>query len=45
VRDAFIHLKAIASDKGGRELLKTANIGQDAGILAVDDESAFIVQR
>lgn len=42
VHDAFIHLKAIASDKGGKELLKTANIGQDAGVVDAGDESAFI---
>jgi len=42
VHDAFIHLKAIASDKGGKELLKTANIGQDAGVVDTGDESAFI---
>jgi len=42
VHDAFIHLKAIASDKGGKELLKTANIGQDVGVVDAGDESAFI---
>jgi catalase len=42
VRDAFGHLKAIAVDKGGRALLKMANVGQDAGIVDASDEEAFI---
>jgi len=42
VRDAFGHLKAIAVDKGGRTLLKTANVGQDAGVVDIDDKDAFI---
>jgi catalase len=42
VRDAFGHLKAIAVDKGGQALLKTANIGQDAGIVNADDKDEFI---
>ena len=42
VRDAFGHLKAIAVDKGGQALLKTANVGQDAGIVDVNDKTAFI---
>ncbi|OIQ76486.1 catalase C [mine drainage metagenome] len=42
VRDAFGHLKAIAVDKGGRALLKMANVGQDAGIVNANDEEAFI---
>jgi catalase len=42
VRDAFGHLKAIAVDKGGRALLKTANVGQDAGVVDVNDNDAFI---
>jgi catalase len=42
VRDAFGHLKAIAVDKGGRALLKTANIGQDAGVVDASDKTAFI---
>jgi catalase len=42
VRDAFGHLKAIAVDKGGKELLKTANVGQDAGIVDAGDKDAFI---
>jgi catalase len=42
VRDAFGHLKAIAADKGGRALLKAANVGRDAGVVDVGDEGAFI---
>ena len=42
VRDAFGHLKAIAVDKGGQALLKTANVGQGAGIVDVNDKTAFI---
>jgi catalase len=42
VRDAFCHLKAIAADKGGQALLKTANVGQDAGVVNASDKDAFI---
>jgi catalase len=42
VRDAFGYLKAIAVDAGGRALLKHANIGQDAGIVAAGDTAAFL---
>jgi catalase len=42
VRDAFGHLKAIAIDEGGEALLKAANVGQDAGIVDVNDRNAFI---
>ena len=42
VRDAYGHLKAIAVDKGGKALLKSANVGQDAGIVDVNDKAAFI---
>jgi catalase len=42
VRDAFGHLKAIAVDKGGKELLKIANVGHDAGIVNANDKDAFI---
>ncbi len=42
VRDAFAHLKAIAVDKGGRALLKIANVGQDAGVVNANDKDAFI---
>jgi catalase len=42
VRDAFGHLKAIAVNKGGQLLLKTANVGQDAGVVDANHGSAFI---
>ena len=42
VRDAFGHLKAIAVDSGGRELLKTANVGEDAGVVDAANKDAFI---
>jgi catalase len=42
VRDAFGHLKAIAVDKGGRALLKMANVGQDTGVVDTNDKDAFI---
>ncbi len=42
VRDAFGHLKAIAVDKGGQALLKTANVGQDAGVVGANAIGAFI---
>jgi catalase len=42
VRDAFGHLKAIAVDKGGKMLLKIANVGQDAGVVGADDTNIFI---
>jgi catalase len=42
VRDAFGHLKAIAVDKGGRTLLRIANVGQDAGVVDTNDQAAFI---
>jgi catalase len=42
VRDAFGHLKAIAVDKGGRALLKTANVEQDAGVVDANNNDAFI---
>ncbi|MCJ7541348.1 MAG: hypothetical protein MUO88_16990 [Desulfobacterales bacterium] len=42
VRDAFGHLKAIAVDKGGQALLKTANIGKDVGVIDANDKDAFI---
>ena len=41
-RDAFGHLKAIAVDKGGRELLQFAQVEQDAGVVDADDKEAFI---
>jgi catalase len=42
VRDAFGHLKAIAIDKGGQELLKLANVGTDAAIVSADDVEGFV---
>jgi hypothetical protein len=42
VRYTFGHLKAIGADKGGRTLLKTANIGRDAGVVDANDKDAFI---
>jgi catalase len=42
VRDAFGHLKAIAVDKGGHTLLRTANIAQDVGVVDANDKNAFI---
>ena len=42
VRDAFGHLKAIAADKGGRALLKVANIATDAGVVDARDTDAFL---
>ena len=42
VRDAFGHLKAIAVDHGGQTFLNKANIGQDSGIVDVNDIDAFI---
>jgi len=43
VRDAFGHLKAIATDTGGRALLKNAGVGHDAGVVNASDEEAFMV--
>ena len=42
VRDAFGHLKAIAFDKGGQTLLNIANVGQDAGVVDINNKDAFI---
>ncbi len=42
VRDAFGHLKAIAVDKGGQALLKTANVEPDAGVVDANDKDDFI---
>lgn len=42
VRDAFGHLKAIAADKGGQALLKTAKVGHDAGVVDANNTDAFI---
>ena len=42
IRDAYGHLKAIAADNGSEELMKTANISLDAGVLNVSEIDAFI---
>jgi catalase len=42
VRDAFGHLKAIALDKGGRELFDRACDAADEGVVAAADVAAFI---
>ena len=42
VRDAYGHLKAIAVDQGGQALLKSANVGQDEGVVDAGDKDAFI---
>jgi catalase len=42
VRDAFGHLKTIAVDKGGRALVKTANVGQDADVVDANGKDDFI---
>ena len=42
VRDSFGHLKAIAVDKGGQVLLRTANVGKDAGVVDANNKDAFI---
>jgi hypothetical protein len=42
VRDAFGHLKAIAADQGAKALLKIANIGDDAGVVSANNETAFM---
>ncbi|WP_028895672.1 catalase [Syntrophorhabdus aromaticivorans] len=42
VHNAFGHLKAMAVDKGGRELLKAAAIEGDAGVMDANDTNAFI---
>ena len=42
LRDAFGHLKAIAADRGGQELLKTAQVGKDAGVVDCEQLAGFI---
>ncbi|MDO8906775.1 catalase [Hydrogenophaga sp.] len=42
VRDAFGHLKAIATDAGAQALLMAAGIKPDAGVLGADDPKAFV---
>ncbi|KVQ75460.1 catalase [Burkholderia multivorans] len=42
VRDAYGHLKAIASDEGGQTLLNAGSIVEDAGVVAASDTRAFL---
>jgi catalase len=42
VRDAFVHLKAITADGGGRTLLNAANVDADGGVLDAGAVDAFI---
>ncbi len=42
VRNAFGHLKAIGIDAGGQQLLKTAGVEMDAGVVALKNMDAFI---
>jgi hypothetical protein len=42
MHDAFAHLKAIAVDKGGQELLLKANMGKDKGVVDLSDIADFI---
>ena len=39
---AWAHLKAIAHDAGAAPLLKAANVGKDAGVVAAEDTAAFL---
>lgn len=42
VSDAWAHLKAIAADDGAQVLLKTARVGNDAGVVEAEDAKAFL---
>ena len=42
VRNAFGHLKAIATDAGGQVLLQASGVVPDAGVIAAHDTAAFI---
>jgi catalase len=42
VHDAFAHLKAIAVDTGGQELLRLANIEVDKGVVDLKNTAGFI---
>ncbi|MBI3545086.1 MAG: catalase HPII, partial [Gammaproteobacteria bacterium] len=42
VRDAYGHLKAIAVDQGGRQLLELAHIEADTGVVEAGNISTFI---
>lgn len=41
-RDAFGHLEAIGVDGGGQQLLKSANLPKEAGVIDIADAMAFI---
>ncbi len=40
--DAWAHLKAIAADEGAQQLLKTARVGKDNGVVEAEDAKAFL---
>ncbi|MEO8999133.1 MAG: catalase [Rhodanobacter sp.] len=42
VRDAFGHLKAIATDAGAQAVLKAGGVGKDAGVVDAADTAGFI---
>ena len=42
VNDAYVHLKAIAVDNGGRKLLEPAKVKPDAGVVDAKDKNLFI---
>ncbi|MGZ8269974.1 MAG: catalase [Methylophilus sp.] len=42
IRDAFGHLKAIATDTGGDVLMKMANIAEDPGVIEASKTETFI---
>jgi catalase len=42
VRDAYGHLKAIATDAGAQALLMASGIEPDAGVVGVGDVKAFL---
>ena len=42
VRHAFGHLKAVAFDAGGQDLLQVAGVKPDAGVVPAHDTAAFI---
>src|SRR5688572_26173378 len=42
VRDAFGHLKAIASDDGAKAVIEMAGIEKDVGVVAASDIGAFL---
>ena len=44
VRDAFGHLKAIAADAGGFELLSAAGVKPDAGVIEAKNTADFLEQ-